>query len=184
MRNWKLPSSERCISFSLLLSYNHSGLSRFISLFVQHNMEEYRQSLLRGFLEKTLPKYSLPGPAGSVKEVGFLKPNVNTVEVHKYPDEVAAVLEGDNLWFCHQIRLGDYIPPIPKLEEHIAHRSIQFNFCLSKHTAKIVNEDGYVKVTLYSHFAHPIRKKVKAELVSCFIVGCMISEAYELIGYW
>ena len=148
-------------------------------------MEEYRQSLLRGFLEKSLPNYSLPDPAaGPVKEVGFLKPNVNTVEVHKYPDEVAVVLEGDNLWFCHQIRLGDYIPHIPKLAEHIARRSIQFNFCLSKQTAKIVADDGYVKVTLFSHFAHPIRRRVKAELVSCLTVGCMISEAYELIGCW
>ena len=151
---------------------------------MQHNMEEYRQSLLRGFLEKTLPKYSLPGPAGSVKEVGFLKPNVNTVEVHKYPDEVAVVLEGDNLWFCHQISLGDYIPQIPRLAEHIARRSVQFNFCLSKRTAKIVNEDGYVKVTLFSHFANPIRRKVKAEQVSCLPVGCMISEAYGFISCW
>ena len=128
-------------------------------------MDDYRHSTLRGFLEKGSPKYVVPNPAEAVTEIGFLKPEVTTIEVHKYPDEVAVVLQGDNLWFCHEIRLGNYVPPVPKLVEHIARRSIQFNFRLSE-TANIVTDDGHVKVTLFSHFANPIRRRVKADLVS------------------
>lgn len=128
-------------------------------------MDDYRHSTLRGFLEKDSPKYVVPSLAEAVKEIGFLKPEVTTIEVHKYPNEVAVVLQGDNLWFCHEIRLGNYVPPVPKLVEHIARRSIQFNFSLSE-SANIVTDGGHVKVTLFSHFANPIRRRVKADLVS------------------
>jgi len=129
-------------------------------------MDDYRHSTLRGFLEKGSPKYVVPSPAEAVKEIGFLKPEVTTIEVHKYPNEVAVVLQGDNLWFCHEIRLGNYVPPVPKLAEHIARRSIQFNFHLSEQTANIIADGGHVKVTLSSHFANPIKRRVKADLVS------------------
>ena len=128
-------------------------------------MDDYKHSTLRGFLEKDSPKYVIPSPAEPIKEIGFLKPEVTTIEVHKYPNEVAVVLQGDNLWFCHEIRLGNYIPPVPKFAEYTARRSIQFNFNLSE-TDNIVTDDDHVKVTLFSHFANPIRRRVKAELVS------------------
>ena len=132
---------------------------------MQHNMDDYKHSAVKGFLEKDSPKYVIPSSVEPVKEVVFLKPEVTTIEVHKYPNEVAVVLQGDNLWFCHEIRLGNYVPPVPRLVEHIARRSIQFNFSLSE-TANIVTDGGYVKVTLFSHFANPIRRRVKADLVS------------------
>ena len=132
---------------------------------MQHNIDDYRRSTLKGLLEKDLPKYVIPNPAEPVKEISLLKPEVTNVEVHKYSKEVAVVLQGDNLWFCHEIRLGNYVPPVLNLAEHIARRSIQFNFRLSE-TANIVTDDGHVKVTLFSHFANPIRRRVKAELVS------------------
>ena len=131
-------------------------------------MDDYRHSTLKGFIEKDVPKYVIPSPAEPVKEIGFLKPEVTNIEVHKYSNEVAVVLQGDNLWFCHEIRLGSYVPPVPKLAEHIARRSIQFNFRLSGDITNIVAGDGRVKVALLSHFAHPIRRTVKAEMVSCF----------------
>ena len=134
-------------------------------------MDDYKHSTLRGFLDRDSPppKYVIPSPAEAIKEIGFLKPEVTTIEVHKYPNEVAVVLQGDYLWFCHEIRLGSYAPPIPKLAEYTARRSIQFNFSLSE-TANIVTDDDHVKVTLFSHFANPIRRRVKAELVSCWIM--------------
>lgn len=131
-------------------------------------MDDYKHSAVKGFLEKDSPKYVIPSSVEPVKEVVFLKPEVTTIEVHKYPNEVAVVLQGDNLWFCHEIHLGSYVPHIPKLAEQIARRSIQFNFSLSEDITNIVGGDGHVKVTLLSHFANPIRRRVKAQLVRCF----------------
>ena len=133
-------------------------------------MEDYRRNTFRSYIDKEPQKYSVPTSIQTrkeIKEVGILKPQVNSVEFHKYPNEHALVLEGDNLWFCHKIRLGERnnICDINTPAQNITRRSIQFNFTSSRGIEGIVSSNGQVKVTLYSHFASPIRKTIKVEQV-------------------
>ena len=132
-------------------------------------MEEYRQKTFRSYLEKDPGRYLKPDTkqmVRQVKDLAFLKPEVKAVEFHEYPNEHVVVLEGNNLWFCHQIRIGEKenIQEINTPAQNITRQSIWFNF--TPKTKNIVFDDGKVKVVLYSHFANPIRKKIAVDKVS------------------
>ena len=134
-------------------------------------MEEYRHNVFRSYLEKEPGKYLKPVKTQvtkQVKELTILKPEVTAVEFHEYPNEHVVVLEGNNLWFCHQIRIGetDNIQEINTPAQNITRQSIQFSFTPSRKTKNIVSIDGKVKIALYSHFANPIRRKITVKQVS------------------
>ena len=70
------------------------------------------------------------------------------------------VLEGDNLWFCHQIQVGSgpaartVRTPAPDM----ARCSIQFNYTPTSNEDFLVDSKAEeIQVTLYSHFAKPLR---------------------------
>ena len=132
-------------------------------------MEEYRQKTFRSYLEKEPGRYLKPDTKQTVKQVkdlAFLKPEAKAVEFHEYPNEHVVVLEGNNLWFCHQIRIGEKenIQEINTPAQNITRQSIWFNF--TPKTKNIVKfDDGKVKVALYSHFANPIRKNIAVDKV-------------------
>ena len=130
-------------------------------------MEEYRQKTFRSYLEKEPGRYLKPDTKQTVKQVkdlAFLKPEVKAVKFHEYPNEHVVVLEGNNLWFCHQICIGEEEINTPA--QNITRQSIWFNFTPK---ANIVFDEGKVKVVLYSHFANPIRKKIAVDKVSSVI---------------
>lgn len=124
-------------------------------------MEGYWQKIFRSYLEKE-PKYHIPISTSDIQEMSSLKPDVKALEFHKYPSEHVVVLEGENLWFCHEIRLGE-INNTLKIQdpaESVSRRSITFNYPPTDKTEAVISKDGRVKVTLSSHFANPIRRKI------------------------
>ena len=75
-------------------------------------MKDYQLKVLRGYLDKKPDPYYIP-PRQNLKTLGdvlSLLPSISQVEVHqhKHPDgnELAIVINGDNLWFCNTIELS------------------------------------------------------------------------------
>ena len=140
---------------------------------MQRGMEEYHKKTRTylGSRKRALPK---PSPKKELKNITLLKPQVKGVELHKFPSEHAVVVEGDHLWFCHEILLGDgkNIINITNSMESVSRHVIQFNYSPTTKTNKVISSDGIVKVTLSSHFAKSIRKRVKVEQVSYSVTIC------------
>ena len=139
-------------------------------------MDDYQPRVFRSYLDKGTEKYETPGRAKSMKhinEVAILKPQVDHVEFHKYSGEHAVILEGQNLWFCHEVRLGEKsnILHIKTPAEKVTGLSIKFNFKPSGKTAGLIVH-GEVKVALKSHFAKPIRQTVAVGQVT---ILCMFN---------
>ena len=137
-------------------------------------MNGYRHKVFRSYLEKQPDVYSGPLQAKAIKEtkeVSLLIPEVEAVEFHKYPNEYAMVIEGNNLWFCHKIYIGNKSNgyKIDTPAQDISRRSIQFNFTPSDGKMCIVPDNGHMEITLYSHFANPSNKTVSVKQVSIFI---------------
>ena len=134
-------------------------------MYLQHTMAEYGSNSFRSYLDREPDKFTVPGPVEAVKEVkaiNMLKPKATRVEFHMYPNEHVVVLEGENLWFCHKIRLGEFdnILDIKTPAQNVTQRMIQFNFPPYEKLKSLVSE-GVVKVTLHSHFANPIRQNIQ-----------------------
>lgn len=115
------------------------------------------------------PKYDIPGPSKNVREITSLKPDVKAVELHKYHSELVITLEGENLWFCHAVKLGDTEITIP---ETMCRRSLTFNLYATEKMEQLMKRNTAIKITLLSHFANPIRRNIRLEQVSHLSV-CM-----------
>ena len=70
--------------------------------------------LLRKYLEKEEPeKFKMPATSEIISEVVSVLPELSKVELHlhRHPDgqDLAVVINGDNLWFCNfiEIRISD-----------------------------------------------------------------------------
>ena len=112
-------------------------------------MLKYIQAkLFLGYLDKD-PKYSLPSaPAHSPGTLSNLKPSVRSVEICHHGNETAVVLEGENLWFCHQVTVGGHHELLPAQKATAS--SIQFN--IPRQDGNIEIKDGKVKISLENHF--------------------------------
>lgn len=99
-----------------------------------------------------------------------LKPEVTKAKFFRHADEVAIVLEGLNLWFCHEILVGSRketrITINPKGQE-TTNRSIIFNYTPKKEDDLLIShKSSKVTITLYSHFCKPITKHdIPAEIM-------------------
>lgn len=132
---------------------------------LQHSAEVYHGKVLTTYPIKKYSTSLTSTTIANVQDVSFLKPKATTVEFHMYPTEHVIVLEGNNLWFCHKVHIGrdDNTIEIDS-PSNIMRRSIQFNFKPSDKTEKLC-ENGRVHVTLYSHFADEISKRINAKKV-------------------
>ena len=118
-------------------------------------MENYHRVLFRIFIDQP-PKYDTPPPCASpVPEMKALKPSSKTVAFHRHGKEVAVTLSGDNLWFCHEIKVGPHREN--GMADHISQKSIQFNFKDETHHSFGSDQ---IKVTLSSHFSNPVKATV------------------------
>ena len=100
-----------------------------------------------------------------LQEVSILQPRADLVEFHMYPDEHVIVLEGNNLWFCHKVHLGEDEKIIESdLATNIMRRKIEFRFPPSPNIERIADNGG-VSIKLYSHFAEPVGTQVQAKEV-------------------
>ena len=130
-------------------------------------MKDYQLKVLRGYLDKKPDPYYIP-PCQNLKTLGdvlSLLPSISQVEAHqhKHPDgnELAIVINGDNLWFCNTIELG--IHGYEKLSffisaEKVSQKQICYNHVL-KDEINFTNEE-YVKVQVSSEFFPPVTNSV------------------------
>lgn len=130
-------------------------------------MEEYRHKIFRSYLDTDPQKYVLPAMVKDVDEVSGLKPEVKSVNIHMYPDEHVVVLDGNNLWFCHEVHLGAErnLIKIKHSAELITGCCIQFKYKATDKSSHLVT-DNKMKVSLYSHFSNRITKRIQVEEVS------------------
>ena len=116
------------------------------------------------------------------KKFPSLKPSVSSVTVSHHGEEVALILEGENLWFCHKIKIVNRAGAriITATGPYVTKRSINFNY-VPQHSGDllIAPRDTTVSVTLYSHFSKPItkrgveaRKKVCKMICLIYVLGC------------
>ena len=136
-------------------------------------MSEYHSKLIKAHLEKESQKFTAIASTKEVTEVILLKPELKSVQLYTYPDEHVVVLEGENLWFCHEIILGGKKSSIrPDINfEAITGRAIQYSSKPTKESAHLGTKPT-VKVTMCSHFANIIRKQeIPIEQVSSFHVA-------------
>ena len=112
---------------------------------------------------------SIPKASGTktwLQEVSLVQPRANLVEFHMYPDEYVIVLEGNNLWFCNRVHLGDEERVVKSdLATNIMRRKIEFRFAPSSNFDSIA-ENGGVAVKLYSHFSEPVCTQVPVKEVN------------------
>ena len=121
------------------------------------------------------------------KKFPSLKPSVSSVTVSHHGEEVALILEGENLWFCHKIKIGNRAGAriIRATGPDVTRRSINFNY-VPQHSGDLIihnvaPRDTTVSVTLYSHFSKPIlkrgveaRKKVCKMICTLMILVCVL----------
>ena len=127
-------------------------------------MENYYKKVLRGFLDKEPDCYKIPPrkTSESIQEVKSLLPTISKVELHlhKHPNgqELAVVINGDNLWFCSILDVkisrnkSIFIEISPK---HITEKQICYNHSVSATFSYAdIDGDDVVHVTVYSRFAN------------------------------
>ena len=105
-----------------------------------------------------------------LQEVSLVQPRADLVEFHMYPDEYVIVLEGNNLWFCNRVHLGEDERIVQSdLATNIMRRKIEFRFAPSPNFDSIA-ENGGVAIKLYSHFSEPVCTQVSAKEVSLLLI--------------
>ena len=120
-------------------------------------MEIYHRMLFRGFIDQP-PKYAIPPPCASpALEMRALKPAAKTVAFHHHGKEVAVTLSGDNLWFCHEIKVGSHTENVTA--EDVSQKLIQFNINFDDETHIPFHSDQ-IMVALSSHFFNPVKESV------------------------
>ena len=127
-------------------------------------METYYKKVLRGFLDKEPDCYKIPPQKTleSIQEVKSLLPTISKVELHlhKHPDgqELAVVINGDNLWFCSILNVvisGNEPIFIEISPEHITEKQICYNHSVhNTFSYTDIDPNDVVYVTVYSKFAY------------------------------
>ena len=119
-------------------------------------------------------KYDRPKTSNVPQPFPSLKPEIKKAKFSRHADEVALVLEGKNLWFCHKIKIKSLNTHTSKVIElsgkFTTDRSINYNYVpASENDLLIDDKDSTIDVTLYSHFSKPISKcRIETEkMVSC-----------------
>ena len=133
-------------------------------------METYHKKVLRGFLDKEPDCYKIPPQktSESVQEVNSLIPTISKVELHlhKHPDgqELAVVINGDNLWFCSFLKIKISRSETIFIEispEHITEKQICYNHSVDNiFSYTDIDVDDVVHVTVYSRFANTFSQDV------------------------
>jgi hypothetical protein len=137
---------------------------------MQHDVIAYGSALSQSYLEREPDKHTPAGGAvEKVGRIGMLIPTLTRIELQIHPNEHVLVLEGENLWFCYKLQLGDYsnMVDIDTNFQNVTQRRIRFNFPPNERLLGLAAE-GEVKVTLHSHFtcAIPVRQAIQVVQVN------------------
>ena len=134
-------------------------------------MDEYISLIRRSHLDKP-EKYALPKSTREVSEVSDLKPKiVEPLKYYDYPNERVVVLQGDNLWFSYKICLDEKGPndcEFNTLTENTTQFMVEFRATLEE--SSDLRSTKQVKLSLYTHFASPIRQTLEIAQVCPFLV--------------
>ncbi len=133
--------------------------------YLQRDVTVYESALSQSYLEREPDRYTPAGGAvEKVGRIGMLIPTPTKMELQIHPNEHVLVLEGENLWFCYKLQLGDYsnMVDIDTNFQNVTQHMIRFNFPPNERLLGLAAE-GEVKVTLHSHFerAIPIRRNIQ-----------------------
>ena len=124
-------------------------------------MSEYQQRLFRSYLDQIPSKYSPPlSSRRPLEQVKILKPSVSKAEFHCHGNKIAIILDGDNLWFCHQVDVGsgNKARTIKNPRSDITRCSIMFDYTPESDQDNLVDSRAEeVQVTIHSHFTKPLR---------------------------
>ena len=121
-------------------------------------MLEYSKYIFEELLDKH-PKYLFPETIKyALGDVDDLKPSVCEVQIHHHGNESAIVIEGSNLWFCHQVSFRGQKLPISA--SGISGSSLQFNGVdVPKKSEMTTKKEN---VNLVNHFkSKPILQEVE-----------------------
>ncbi len=110
-----------------------------------------------------------------------MKPKVSRALFFRHADEIAIVLEGENLWFCHKIKIGAReearIIEIDADGQDTTMRTINFCYIPKGTDDLLIRIDSKnVTITLFSHFCKPVpQRNVEAKkMVSDTCTWCLI----------
>ncbi|XP_019853136.1 PREDICTED: uncharacterized protein LOC109582702 [Amphimedon queenslandica] len=125
----------------------------------EHSIEKYNDCLKKFYFRTKNP------PSAAANAVSLLKPDVSSVTFYRHGDEIALVLQGQNLWFCSKICInGKNHITIDHLEADAINRSVRFNYTPKNEKDLIIERHTEtVDILLYSHFASPIKRKVSVK---------------------
>lgn len=92
-----------------------------------------------------------------------VKPSASVVNFTRIGDEISLVVEGDNLWFCNQIKVGsrDDGRIINTDLSNASKRSVHFNYTPKDISDLIVGGEKVIRLHLVSHFCNPIKQDVE-----------------------
>lgn len=151
----------------------HTLISDFL---LQHSLEKYSTLLGKTFKPKVEDGDAKRSHA--TKIVSMLKPDVSSITFSRHGDEIALVLQGQNLWFCSKINIKSKSGSrfIDTLEADATSRSVHFNYTPKNENDLLIDRNAKtVDIVLYSHFAGSINKdRVPAESMvnKVFIITC------------
>ena len=169
------PSS--CSDYFLDIVGTHQLISHVLLIFLlfklQHSIHKY--TLFHGYLDES-PKYSLPSSHRPPRVMVELKPSVRSVDICHHGNEIAVVLEGENLWFCHQVTVGGHHELLPAQKATAS--SIQFNI---PRKDGVINVEGEkVIVSLHSHFFKPNKEAIMVNVeVMIIILITIFTRCYD-----
>ena len=135
-----------------------------LTSYMQHDVITY---VSESYLEREPERHT---PAGrtveKVERIGMLIPTLARIELQIHPNEHVLVLEGENLWFCHKLQLGDYsnMVDIDTNFQNVTQHTIRFNFPPNERLLGLAAE-GVVKITLNSHFANSVRQNMNIQVI-------------------
>ena len=95
-----------------------------------------------------------------------LKPSIRAIDICHHGNEIAVVLEGENLWFCYQVTAGGHHELLPAQKA----TAISIRFNIPRKEGAINVESGKVKVSLQSHFSRPIKDSIVANVEVRFVL--------------
>lgn len=107
-----------------------------------------------------------------LKEVKVLNPEVSSVTFYRHGDEIALVLQGENLWFCSKISIksksGSRV--IDTMGADATSRSIHFNYVPKNENDLLIEKDAEtVDIVYYSCFAKPKKRKLPVSFKVCVL---------------
>ena len=127
--------------------------------FPQHNMELYSQKVYRGYVERPPNKYMVPSLSKTPTPLINLYPTTSDhLQVDRHGSELAIVLEGSNLWFCHKMTIGNLMI---KITASLCNGNcVHYNMDKWDSTVGRLKDGEKVNITLHNHFSRPSTFKV------------------------